>query len=128
MDFYNSQCVLAANEIVIRLSALNRWAYFSASATPVNPDDGYFCLFKSKITDVKPDFATNLHAQVTSEDGCVKISYEPFDKSVGIIYTNVTKSFEMLRLLSAFEKPFKEGDKMSLMAADMKLLKLPHHK
>lgn len=112
-----SQCLLAANEIVIRLSALNRWTYFSASATPINPDDEYLCLFKSQMTDVRAEFAANLHAQVRSEDGCVKISFEPFDKTVGIIYTNGRKSVDILRFLGSFERSRKSD---SVFTAVMK--------
>lgn len=112
MFFFRSQCLLAANEIVIRLSALSRWAYFSAVSAPIKPDDEYFFLFKSKITDIRKEFAANLHAQVTTKDGCVKISFEPFDKTVGVIYTNVCDTLDILRLISAFEiRDIKKGDK-----------------
>lgn len=91
--------------MAIRLSALNRWTYFSASNEPMKPEDEYLCLFKAKTTYVDKKFSEDLHAKVKQQgDGCVAISYGPFDDTVGIIYTDSSANIHMVRFITAFEK------------------------
>lgn len=100
-----SQCLLASNEVAIRLSALNRWTYFSASNEPMKPEDEYLCFFKAKTTFVEKKFSEDLHAKVKQQgDGCVAITYGPFDDTVGLIYTDSSANIHMVRFITAFEK------------------------
>lgn len=93
------QCLAAANEIGFRLAKLNRWAYFSALAAPIQPDDEHLCLFKNGLANIIEGSAANLHVKVTSNEGCAKISLPPFNDSVGIIYAKIPDNMQGFRML-----------------------------
>lgn len=88
---------MVANRIAIGLGKIGPWTYFSARSAPIHPDDEYLFLFNGGVSKIREDLAANLHVKVTSENGCKRILYPPFDDSVGIIYTNTAIANSDLR-------------------------------
>lgn len=105
------QCYLATKEIMLALQRSKAWAYYSGSIPPyidILAQKGI--VFKPNLLIAKHNDAQRLHAKVKRCNECIHVSDEPFDDTVGLIYTNHTHVLTDLTAISFGMTP-RKGDK-----------------